>query len=279
MPKSKNTTEKEKTLTAILSLCGLSEKETKLYWILINGGVMSGTEIITSSGFKKGNTYALLHQLQKKMLLQTIQRDGVTHFQPEPPQRIFELLEQKAQETLQAKRYFEQVLIELSTLYKQSVDKPIVRYLEGEKGIINIFKEVYHSFRKVVWGCVDPHIMPPELRQNLVLKKLMPLRVKNKVVAMTLFPQDVREPQLIVEKNNLKTVFNIDREKYPMPCQIDAWDDKVSFISFKKGNLVGAVIENEDYSTTIQSLFKLCFHLLFEKLHQPIEEHQQAVEA
>lgn len=124
MPKSKITTEEEKTLTAILSLCGLSEKEAKLYWVLVNNGVVSGKELVTESGYKKGNTYALVHQLQKKGLVQSIEREGKTYFQPEPPQKVFDLLEKKVEETKQAKNYYERVLPSLSLRYKVAVEKP-----------------------------------------------------------------------------------------------------------------------------------------------------------
>lgn len=263
MPKSKTTTEEEKALTAVLVLSGISEKETKLYWILLNNGILSGSELIKKSGYKRGNTYALIHQLEKKGLILTIQKEGRTYFQPEPPQKVLNLLTNKLQQIQQAKNFLDEVLPQLSSRYRTSIGKPVIRYYEGEQGLKQVFEEIYNSFNKTVRGCVDPKIVKKEIWEH-VLGRLMPRRVKNEVYAYSLHPEKKKEI-MIKDKNNLKEIYYVDPDEYKLPCEIDVWDDKVSFISFKNNEFIGTIIENQDFATTINSLFRLCFDLLMKQ--------------
>ncbi len=59
--------------------------------------------------------------------------------------------------------------------------------------------------------------------------------------------------------------FLLDKEEYPMPAEIDIYQDRVAMLSFKKGEFLGLVIENEDFAQSLRSIFKLAHNLMKEK--------------
>src|SRR3989344_6947518 len=163
MPRIKEIHDEKKTLQAVLTLSGLGEKESQLYTILLQEGVIPASVLITKSGLKKGNTYAVLHQLEEKNLVRTFMKDKKQYLQPEPPQNVLEMLQKRSEETKLATQYFEHILPDLSSQYKKSIGKPIIQYVEGESGVREIFKLSYESFGKNNYGCNDPSLVPADL--------------------------------------------------------------------------------------------------------------------
>lgn len=262
MSRLKTTTEEEKTLTSILNLCGLSDKESKIYWILVNRGVLSGVELVQKSGFKKGNTYALLHQLEKKGLILSIQRERKTYFQPEPPKKVLDLLERKNEETQQSKGYFERILPRLSSRYKLSINKPIIQYYEGEEGIYRIFEDIYAPKKEPVYGCGDLDEADKSF-PNYIADKLIPKRIRNKLLAKSFFSYSKQAVRLAKQdKEQIRETVLLDRAKYPLPAEIDVYEDKIAMLSFKKNEFVGVLIENKDIATSLKSIFKRLHELL-----------------
>ncbi len=262
MARLKSTTEEEKILTSILNLCGLSDKESRIYWILVNRGVLSGAELVEISSFKKGNTYALLHQLEKKGLIITISKGKKTFFHPEPPQKVFDLLQKKVAQTQQAQIFFEQTLPSLSSRYKLAIHRPVISYFEGEDGIKKIFEDVYSKKNEPVYGCVDLEESDKTF-PLYISEQLIPKRIRNKVLAKSFLGKSPKAIELQKEDiKQLRESVLLDKEKYPLPAEIDVYEDKIALLSFKKGEFTGILIENKEIAESLKSIFKLAHELL-----------------
>ena len=262
MPRVKQAIDKKETMLSVLTLSGLGEKESKLYWILLNEGVIPASVLIKRSGLKKGNTYAILHQLAEKNLVRTFMKDKKQYFQPEPPHKVLQLLQKRSEETNLATQYFEQILPDLSSQYKKAIGKPVVQYYEGKEGVRRVMETMYSAFSREVYGCVQPQTMKKDLWSDF-LKRFMPFRIKNKVYSKVLRAGTSEKGKLIEEQSaNLKTLYFVDPAKYPLPAEIDVSDDKVSVLSFKEDEFIGMTIENKDFATSLKSIYRLCFDLL-----------------
>ena len=51
----------------------------------------------------------------------------------------------------------------------------------------------------------------------------------------------------------------MDKKTYPLPAEIDVYEDKVAMLSFAKGQFVGLLIQNKDIATSLKTIFKLAF--------------------
>ncbi len=254
-----------KILEGLLISAGIAEKEAKLYLMLLEQSELPANKIISLSGLKRGNTYAILHQLEIKGLVTSFKKDRKAYFRAEPPAKVLALLEQKSVEVEQAKTSFAKMLPKLSSAYKLAVGKPVIRYFEGEEGIKEIFNEVYQTTDPCVWGCVDIDLVESAL-ENYVLPNLLPKRIKKKSWSYS-FTADTaiaREKQKH-DQAELRKQILLDPKKYPLPAEIDVYEDKIALMNFRKGDFIGVIIEDKDFAQSLKSLFKFAFDRLYQE--------------
>lgn len=238
---------------------GLTDKEARIYRILLDGGDLSAAEIINRSHLKRGITYNILYKLEKDGLVVQTSKGTKTHFRPESPQKLFDLLERKKAQVDLVTENFSQVLPKLVSQYKLSVGRPTVRYYEGEEGIREVFEDIYGPKQEIVWGCVDLE-KADEVFPAYIMKELIPKRIKNKVMAHS-FIADSPQARSISKQDKLQLRKSklVDKGKYPIPAEIDVYQDKIAMLTFIKGEFVGLIIENKDLAESLRSIFRLAF--------------------
>jgi len=238
--------------------CGLSEKEALLYDIMLTHGAQTASELEKLSGFKK-NTYALLSALLSKKLAQRIKSNNKILFRPAPPSVLTEIVQKTAQSIAQTQSTLTAMLPELTSSYRISVDKPIVRMYEGQTGLQDVFEDIYGPKQgdNIVWGCGDIERVNIEFPKHLE-EKLIPLRMKHKWLAKSIFVHNPAGQKL--HENDAKELRDsslVDGNTYPMPAEIDVYDDKITMISFEQQEFVGLMIENKAFAQTLRSIFTL----------------------
>jgi len=252
-----------KLLEGLLVSAGLSEKESRLYLILLKVSETSASEIVHQSGLKKGNVYQLLHSLEDKGLATSFKKGRKAHFRAEAPSKVLQLLEQKSVEVNQAKTSFAKILPKLSSQYKMTVGKPVIRYFEGEEGVKEVYWDVYNTSDKEEWGCVDIEIAEKALK-NYILPNLKPIRLKKKYWSMSfsaLSPTGIELKKKDLQEYRKQIL--LDRNKYPLPAEIDIYEDKIAMMSFRGGEFIGIIIENKDFAQSLRSVFKYSFERLY----------------
>ncbi len=129
-------------LENLFAAIGLSEKESRVYRVLLESGELPAGEIITKSRLKRGITYAVLYTLEKDGLVSQVKKGKKTFFRPEPPQKLADLLLNKKTQIDYLHNSFSQLLPKLSSQYKLSVGRPTVAYFEGEDGVKALFDDI-----------------------------------------------------------------------------------------------------------------------------------------
>lgn len=238
--------------------CGLSEKEAALYDVLLTHGTMTGAELEKQSGLKK-NTYALLSSLASKKLAVKVKSDGKLKYRPAPPSVLSEIVDHTARDLTRTKTTLTTMLPELTSSYRFSVDKPVVRLYEGAEGLKDVFTDIYgpKGGDNTVWGCADIERVNVEFPEYLK-RELIPMRIKNRWLAKSVFVDNEHGRALKAgDKGELRESYLVPGGAYPMPAEIDVYDDKITMISFEKGEFVGLVIQNGAFAETLRSMFKL----------------------
>lgn len=253
------TREWEKILESLFKDLGLSEKEALVYRVLLDLGTAKVSTIITKSGLKRGITYLTLYNLEKNFLVTSFKKDKKTYFRAENPQKLIDMVEGYEKKVHHVKEGLKVALPKLISQYKLTIGKPTIRYFEGEEGIREIFKDIYSAKKDIVWGCVDLE-NADDAFPSYIQKELIPLRIKNKVIAHS-FVADSHQAKEILKKDktHLRKTQLLDKNKYPLPAEIDIYEDKIAMLSFAKGEFIGLLIENKDFATSLRSIFKLAF--------------------
>lgn len=254
---SENTWENE--LEQLISSLGLTEKEAKIYRILLEAGVSSIATIIAKTGLKRGITYASLYSLEKHGLVRKFEKDNKTFFEPLPPEKLAEICVSKSKEVELTTAKLDHLLPQLSKQYKLSIGKPTIQYFEGKEGLVKVFQDIYAPKEEPVYGAVDVDQIE-KVFSGLSLGKLIPSRMENKLEVKCLYNDTPLGRTL--EKNakkELRECILLDPKKYPLPAEIETYEDKVALMSFKEGEFLGMIIQNEDFAITLRSVLKFIF--------------------
>ncbi|MBI3559768.1 hypothetical protein HY087_01400 [Candidatus Gottesmanbacteria bacterium] len=236
---------------------GLSEKQATLYRLLLIDGESRPSTLSKKSGIKRGNVYAILKELAFRGLVTEFEKERVTYIRPEPPEKIATLIHYQEKEAQVAKRLAGELIPGLTSQWKTSIGKPVIRHYEGEAGIHEVFKDIYAPKKDVVYGCVDLEIADAAFPQH-VLKTLIPLRIRHKVVAYSLVSDSPGARAIAAQDTKqLRKTILVDKKDFPLPAEIDVYEDKVAMLSFEKGEFIGIVIQNEAFVRSLRSVFMI----------------------
>lgn len=251
---------------------GMMEKQAKLYRLLLAEGEGRVSVIARKSGINRVNVYALLRDLATRGVVVEFEKDRVVYFRPEPPEKIIDIIEGRKRQMEVAKTLGTDLLPQMTAAWKSAVGRPVVRYFEGEEGVKKVFEDVYAPGKSEVIGCVGLEEPSHELYEHII-KRLMPLRIRRKIFARALNPDSPRARELKQrDREQLREIFLCDPKRYPLPAEIDIYQDTVAFLSFERGDFVGVALENRAFATTMRSIFTLLFDLLRESQGRTVEK-------
>lgn len=242
-----------------LPTIGLTKNEADVYELLLQLGEVPVWKIQQKAELKRPTLYLTLQNLEKKGLVSKRDFEKKIHFRPEPPTKLLSLAEQHYNELDRAKSDLQTILPELTSQYIISVEKPVISTYEGIDGIKKVFQDIYAPKNEPVYGCVDLE-KSDEAVPSYIVKKLIPLRIKNKVFAKTFLGESPAAKDVANnDENSLRESLLLDKKRYPLPAEIDVYEDKVAMLSFTKGQFVGVMIQNQDIATSLKTIFKLAF--------------------
>jgi hypothetical protein len=148
----------------------------------------------------------------------------------------------------------------LTSQYNLSIGKPTVSYFEGEEGLKSVFRDIYAPKKTPVYGCVDLEAADSTF-PAYIRKSLIPLRVRNKLFAYSFVANSPQAHAIQIEDaNQLRMSVLLNKTEYPIPAEIDIYEDKIALLSFEKGKFIGMIIQNQVFATTLLSIFKLAFN-------------------
>lgn len=251
------------TLSFLQNL-GLSNTEITLYELLLRLGQAQAKDIINASNLKRPTVYKALYSLEKKRLVTSKDIHKKIHFTPSPPTELMRQTDEKYARLKHVKDSLHALLPQLNASYIQSVEKPIVREYTGTDGIKEVFEDIYAPKLEPVYGCVDLE-KSDEAVPDYIVDKLIPLRIRNNVQAITFLGSSIQAEKVQTnDANALRQSVLLNKLRYPLPAEIDVYEDKVAMLSFEKGEFIGLVIENAAFATSLKSIFKLAFDKISE---------------
>lgn len=244
----------------ILAKCGFSDKEARLYELLLTYGQM-GVHQLTEyePNLKRTSMYAVLYDLRDKGLISQTIKGKKIQFKVSDPAFIKSYVQTQKSDLNQAENLLDAVLPDLSELLKLTTEKPIARVYEGIEGIKTIYNDTLKEGKEILSfvGLSESH---PEilrwLRDHYVKK-----RVARKIPARVLLASSRDEETLSYIKRaerELRQVKIVAKEHYPARLEFQIYGDKVSFANHNIKNApVGIIIENKFIASTMRSLFNL----------------------
>lgn len=238
---------------------GLAEKQAKLYRLLLTTGEERVSGLSRRSGIKRGNTYALLRDLRARGLVSEFEKGKITYFRPEPPEKLVSIVEAREKDVAIAKTLARDMIPKLAGQYRMAVNKPTVTYLEGQEGLRRVFEDIYTPDKKEIHGALDIEASN-EVFPEFITKELIPRRVRFKIKAWALLGTSPTTEELAKnDEKHLRTTILFDKDRYPLPAEIEVYEDKIAMMSFAKGEFIGLIVQNHDFATSLRSIFRFIF--------------------
>lgn len=243
----------------ILKELGLTETEAVIYEVLLEQGPKPAKDLVIPSGLSRGNVYNAVTALVKKGL--ATEKKGVkTVFEAAPPSSLQTILNQEQNRIRQLATSFESILPQLTSEFRFSTGKPVVRIFEGLDGIKQIYNEMLND-KAPIFALVSADEPDPEMFRWL-RGPYATERIKRQIQATAIFGRSNKTDELIEAGQQEFRKAKISPQEYEFKGEINAFGNKVAFISYTKDNLIGAVIDSPAISLTIQSAIRLAFDLL-----------------
>jgi sugar-specific transcriptional regulator TrmB len=127
--------------TNLLTALGYSKNESAVYESLLQSGQSSISLISKNTGIYRPAIYKLLPRLVGDGLVSKVVRGKIANYIAESPKR----LELKVEDKKKSLEYDFRELLKFSTI---QADRPVIKYLEGKKGIRMVYDDVVDSLDK-----------------------------------------------------------------------------------------------------------------------------------
>ncbi|MDD2785396.1 MAG: helix-turn-helix domain-containing protein [Patescibacteria group bacterium] len=126
-----------KELINRLSEYGLSEKESSIYLAMLELGPASVQDIANKSGVNRATTYVTMEALKRHGLMSTFEKGRKTMFVAESPEHLKRLSSAELRAAQEKADRLQQSLPQFMALFNSASEtKPVVRFFEGEEGLI-----------------------------------------------------------------------------------------------------------------------------------------------
>ncbi len=137
----------DKGLTELLLSLDLNRNEALTYAALLEVDTVSIRKIAAFTGINRGTTYEALKRLVAVGLASVNQRGEREYYTAESPEKIYDLIRDRRRDLLDASETAKAVVPKLLAHHPHSEGRPLVRYYEGDDGIVTILKDVLQTCR------------------------------------------------------------------------------------------------------------------------------------
>ncbi|MFA5987213.1 MAG: helix-turn-helix domain-containing protein [Candidatus Paceibacterota bacterium] len=120
---------------------GLTKDETSIYLTLLERGPKTVAEIANLAMLDRSTVYRLVPVLLEKSLVSVVPKGKRTSYAAEPPEKLQFLLGRLDKE-------FETILPRLKEKYPDKTVRPLVKFLEGRRGIIAVYDDIVTSLKR-----------------------------------------------------------------------------------------------------------------------------------
>jgi sugar-specific transcriptional regulator TrmB len=241
-----------------LEKLGLSEKESKIYIAGLGLSKFSVIAISEKTGIKRPTCYLILEDLKKKGLITTFPKAKKVLYVAEHPNNLLKSTESNFS-------LAKQLMPELQNLIGSGSEKPILKVYVGQKGIQNIFDDIFGESKDFFYIATVEDLVESvgqEFIDEWILKRVAKgmkstsIRIKEGEMDYKLYGDS---------PENLRSI-KYAPEGFKMPYTIFIYSKKVAFIS-KKKELFGFIVESNDLAVSVKALFDVVWSISSEKFN------------
>lgn len=237
------------------NLLGLSQAEGKVYMTLLELGGGYVSAVARRAKLPRVNCYHTLQNLAEKGLVNYITKSRIRYYAPEPPQKIINILEERA-------GYAKKILPELLSISNTLVLKPKIKYYEGMEGVKNILEDTLTANKELlgytnlqgmseVFGDFITSYAEIKMKKHIKTRLICPSSEEAFTYIEKSYPKDF--PLELIE------ILFVNPREFWFENEIVIYEDKVAVISLNKEELNGMIFESPVYARSQRAIFNLAW--------------------
>ncbi len=255
-------------LNRVLSALGLNDREKLLYSVFLDGASRPASVLSKQTGLKRGQTYDVLADLEKKGIVQEFTKGNTRYFCASAPDGLLALLESREAELTIQKSGIQQLAYTLAQNFNGSIHRPRVCYYHGAEGVKQIFDSMLRTPDSDIYLILDTKYLVQASVPALSgwFDGWIAKRVERNVWSHGIYTKTELGDRYLSRpgmKRNAKRLDNVD-----LPVQINVWADKIALIS-SHSEISGVVIEDDRYAAALRELHRALWRFLPEYNEAP----------
>lgn len=235
----------------LLKSLGYSDKEIAVYLTVLSTGPAPVRKIATAAEVNRGTTYDILRSLLEQGLISYYHQEKKQYFVAENPDRLLAVIDTKTENLQQAKKEVSDALPELSSLFAQAGEKPVVKYYEGLVGVRRILEDVLETVGHL---SEKKYIVYSSTTIRDVLYKAYPEYTKHRIA------EKISVRAIAIGSGGEEAPLSSRRwltKEEGAPTYMIVYGGKTAFISVSKaGEPRGVILEDHATSETQTLLFE-----------------------
>jgi sugar-specific transcriptional regulator TrmB len=239
---------------SILQKIGLTADQAHTYQLLLEAGSLTPRELMKQKKEKRTNAYMALSKLHELGLAQRDESTKQLTYRPVSPAKLERLLDTKQQELEASKHALQNAMPGLLTTYHASVDRPGIRFYQGEDSL----EKVYHDHLETGQDVYFVRTPADEDFFGDKLYEYMRKRAGKGLTAYGIAPFSTErvEYSKAHDKQLKRSMTYCAPEQYTSPVEISIYGDKTAFISFGE-EIVASIIDSPQIAKAMKELFKM----------------------
>ena len=242
---------------------GLTKTQSSVLDYLFEHGEAKASDIAKVVRHPRGVVYKAIEELIALKLVEKMEKEKqIARFRAVHPRNLESVLEAKERELTQNKKIFEDLLPQLASSYNLTLNKPGVKFYEGEEGLEKVLydtltskTEVYLMFNR------DAMSQEPAFKaiNEVYKKRRLRANVKKKIIRIG------AQPELTFgtaddKYDSITEIKYLEKNAAPFKTNIHIYDGKISFLIMDKGKIIAILIEDRN----IFEINKFWFETLWE---------------
>lgn len=238
---------------------GLDEKEARVFLCLLAMGPSGMSEIARKTGMNRTTLYAVFDRLSEKQLLTYSIRGKRKVYVAESPERVRTIIGEQLS-------VFDGLLPELLSVRRERKHTPVLKCVEGLDGIKAVFLDSLRSKDNTIVGFSGIEALSSTngaLRRFWDNEYVPKRKQKKKFVRLIVPENEAGRAFRARDAEQYRESKMVSGSRYNFECEIHAYDDTVTFISYSKDEEFAAQMISKPIANTVKMLFQIIWTVAY----------------
>lgn len=233
---------------------GLSESEAAIYLAALELGETSVSRLAKKAGVKRTTAYLVLDSLKEKRLMTFVKKDKMMVYFAEDPRKLKTILDER-------KEKIDKIMPELLA-FANSIDrKPEIRYLEGEEGIKDVYRDTL-NYPDMEFQAFFSEVFLTRFDEKFFTEFYYTKRLKKKISVRAILPDNEKMREFVAQdQEQLRRSKLAPADIFKLDIELNIYGkNKVGIISFDEQ--FALIIESQKIHDSLKSIFELVWSTL-----------------